>query len=136
MPRRRWHRTVFLLAGIYNLAWGSLTTVYPAWFFRVFAMEPVNYPEVFACLGMAIGLYGVLFLRVAWCPEDHWPIAAVGLAGKTLGALAWFYLVWVGRWPAATLIGCATNDLVWWLPFWLYLFDVWQWHRRQRNPTQ
>jgi hypothetical protein len=44
-----------------------------------------NHPEVFACLSMAIGLYGVLSLEVARLPQQDWPVAAVGMAGKLLG---------------------------------------------------
>jgi hypothetical protein len=133
LRRRNWHRTVFLLAGVYNLSWGLLSVAYPDWFFRLFDMERNNYPEIFACLGMVLGLYGILYVRVAYSLEKDWPIAAVGLAGKTLGPLAWFYLVWVGRWPPATLLVCLSNDLMWWLPFWLYLYDVWHLHRNPGN---
>ena len=96
-------------------------------------MQQNNYPEIFACLRMVLGLYGMLYVRVAYSLEQDWPIAAVGLAGKTLGPLGWFYLVWVGRWPFATLLVCLTNDLIWWLLFWLYLYDVWHLHRKPGN---
>jgi hypothetical protein len=50
-------------------------------------MPQENYPQVFACLGMVIGLYGVLYLEVARVPERGWVLAAVGLTGKVLGPL-------------------------------------------------
>jgi hypothetical protein len=55
-----------------------------------------NHPEVFACLGMVIGLYGVLYLEVARVPERNWPVAAVGMAGKVLGPLGFAQLVLSG----------------------------------------
>ena len=47
-------------------------------------MPLANYPAIFACLAMVIGLYGVLYLDVARRPEEGWLIVAVGLAGKVL----------------------------------------------------
>jgi hypothetical protein len=125
IPRRTFHRAVFLAAGLYNLAWGALSMAYPDWVFRFARMEPQRYPEVFACLGMVIGLYGVLYLEVARAPERGWLIAAVGLAGKVLGPLGWLQLVATGKWTPATLVLCLTNDFIWWIPFGLYLHDAW-----------
>ena len=88
-------------------------------------MQPLNHPEIFACLGMVIGLYGVLYLEVARKPEHGALIAAVGLLGKILGPIGWLVLVQNGQWPLKTLLLCATNDFAWWIPFGVYLRDVW-----------
>src|SRR6266545_1131347 len=92
LPRRRLHRTAFLAAGLYNLGWGLHAAVDPQWLFRFARMPPQNHPEVFACLGMVIGLYGVLYLEVARLPEQNWPVAAIGMAGKLLGPLGFAHL--------------------------------------------
>ena len=68
MKRRKFHRAVFALAGAYNLAWGTYSALDPQWLFRFAGMPPANHPQVFACLGMVIGLYGVLYLEVARRP--------------------------------------------------------------------
>src|SRR5215475_9086450 len=65
IARRKFHRAVFLVAGIYNLGWGAFSILDPQWLFRFAGMSPPNYPEIFACLGMVVGLYGVLYLEVA-----------------------------------------------------------------------
>jgi hypothetical protein len=97
----------------------------PQWLFRFARMPPSNHPEVFACLGMVIGLYGVLYLEVAHVPERNWQVAAVGMAGKVLGPLGFAQLVISGQWPLRAGIIVLTNDLLWWLPFGLYLRDAW-----------
>jgi hypothetical protein len=84
-----------------------------------------NDPEIFACLGMVIGLYGILYLEVARVPERGWLLAAVGLLGKVLGPIGLAGLLWSGRWPVASVILCVTNDFIWWIPFGLYLYDAW-----------
>ena len=52
-----------------------------------------NQPAVFACLGMVVGLYGILYLEVARVPERGWLIAAVGLTGKVLGPIGMVWLI-------------------------------------------
>ncbi len=125
IARRRLHRAVFIAAGIYNIAWGLYSVIDPQWVFRLAGMKLQNYPEVFACLGMVIGLYGVIYLEVARCPERGWVLAAVGLAGKILGPLGMAWSIYRGTWPPAAAFVCVTNDIIWWVPFGLYLYDAW-----------
>jgi hypothetical protein len=98
-------------------------------------MPALNHPEIFACLAMVIGLYGVLYLEVARVPERGWLLAAVGLAGKVLGPIGLLVLIVSGRWPWQTLILCLTNDFIWWIPFGLYLRDVWPFFRDDLRTT-
>jgi len=86
-------------------------------------MPPANYPEVFACLGMVVGLYGFVYLWIAKNPERGFFFAAIGLIGKILGPIGLARLIWSGAWPPSTIILCVTNDLIWWIPFTLYLWD-------------
>ena len=88
-------------------------------------MEPMRYPAVFACLGMVIGLYGVVYAEVARRPERGFLLAAVGMAGKILGPAGWLVLFLRGEWPLTSLALIVTNDLVWWVPFAIYLRDGW-----------
>jgi hypothetical protein len=122
---QRFHRIVFTAAGLYNIFWGLWSVADPQWLFRFTGMPLSNHPAVFACLGMVIGLYGVLYLGVARAPEHGWLIAAVGLAGKILGPLGMLWLIWTGTWPASALVLCVTNDFIWWIPFGVYLKDAW-----------
>lgn len=134
MPRRRFHRIVFMLAGIYNMAWGLYSTYDPQWLFRFAEMPLLNYPQIFACLGMVVGLYGILYWEVARVPERGWLLAAVGLTGKVLGPIGLAQLIGSGEWPVATLALCLTNDLIWWFPFALYLRDAWPAYRTGQAP--
>lgn len=133
IARRRWHRAVFVAAGIYNIGWGILAALDPQWLFRFADMPPQNYPEIFACLGMVVGLYGILYLEVARVPERGWLLAAVGLLGKVLGPIGLAQLLWTGVWPIKAAILCVTNDLIWWVPFALYLYDAWPFFRGSRS---
>ncbi len=130
MPRRRFHRAIFLAAGVYNITWGIFSALDPQWLFRWSGMPPLNHPGIFACLAMVIGLYGVIYLEVARMPERGWPLAAVGLTGKILGPIGLAVLIARGEWPLRSIVLCATNDFIWWVPFGLYLVDAWPSFRR------
>jgi hypothetical protein len=125
IARRRGHRAVFVAAGLYNIGWGTYSSIDPQWLFRVSGMAPINHPAIFACLAMVIGLYGLLYLEVARVPEKGWLLAAVGLLGKILGPVGAAVLIAKGTWPARAIVLCVTNDLIWWIPFALYLRDAW-----------
>ncbi len=121
----RRHRITFVLAGAYNILWGGYAALDPQWFFRLTGLPPLNHPQIFACLGMVVGLYGLLYLEVARAPERGWLLAAVGLLGKILGPLGLAVLIVTGQWPVGTIVLCLTNDLIWWLPFAAYLRQAW-----------
>ena len=129
MRRRRQHRAVFVAAGLYNLAWGLWVATSPHALYRVLGVPVPAHPEMAACLGMVIGLYGVVYLDIARVPERGWIPAAVGLTGKLAGpaALAWHIVA--GRWPTTALSVVVCNDIVWWLPFAWYLRDAWPYLR-------
>ncbi len=74
---------------------------------------------------MIVGLYGILYFEVARVPERGWLLVAVGLTGKILGPLGWVWLISTGLWPVSTVILVLTNDVVWWIPFAIYLHDAW-----------
>jgi hypothetical protein len=130
MKRRRFHRAVFIAAGLYNILWGLYAAIDPQWLFRFAKMPLANHPQIFACLGMVVGLYGILYLEVARVPERGWLLTFVGLVGKVLGPAGMFVLLWHGVWPPATLIMCLTNDFIWWIPFGIYLVDAWPYFRQ------
>ncbi len=125
MKRRRLHRFTFVAAGLYNICWGVYAVLDPQWLFRLAGMPLSNTPQIFATLGMVLGLYGIVYLDVARAPERGWLLAAVGLTGKILGPLGLFWLILTGQWPPSTVVLVITNDLIWWIPFARYLVDAW-----------
>jgi len=130
IKRRKFHRIVFLLAGIYNICWGLWAAYDPNWLFRFAGMEPINYPDVFACLGMVVGVYGIIYLEVARRPEQGFLLAAVGFLGKVLGPIGMFVLISQGKWKPGALIMNVTNDFIWLIPFAIYLWDSWPFYRK------
>ena len=80
----RWMRHVLFAAGIYNLLWGVFAVVFPGAIFRWLEMAQPNYPQLWQCIGMIVGVYGLGYLIAASDPVRHWPIVLVGLFGQSV----------------------------------------------------
>ena len=78
VPFPKWMKFTLLIAPAYNLIWGTVVVLFPAVFFRWFALEQPNYPELWQCIGMVIGVYGIGYGIAAFDPVRHWPIMLVG----------------------------------------------------------
>jgi len=115
------YRLIFGLAAIYNIAFGLWTCLWPQSFFQLMKMVSPNYPSLWSCLGMVVGLYGLLYGYSACRLDRAFPIILIGLLGKILGPLGWVIAVRSGEWPLRTLPLVVFNDLIWWVPFALFL---------------
>ncbi len=119
-----WSRRWLFAAGIYNLLWGGAAIAFPNALFSWAGMEPMRYPEIWQCVGMIVGVYGVGYLIAARAPRVHWPIVLVGLLGKILGPVGFAVAVARGAFTPAFAITILTNDLIWWIPFAMILWDA------------
>lgn len=103
--------------------WGLWVSLDPTWLFRFAEMPIPAYPEFFVCVGMIVGLYGVVYLEIARRPEKGFVLALVGFVGKILGPLGIIYYMYLGKWTFPAIIMNVTNDFIWLIPFAIYLFD-------------
>ncbi|MFO1022775.1 MAG: hypothetical protein U0903_19085 [Planctomycetales bacterium] len=124
--RAFWIRFSLFCAGIYNLLWGTAVIFFPLTPFEWLGLPVPNYPELWQCLGMVIGVYGIGYLIASRDHVRHWPIVLVGLLGKVFGPIG--FLIAACRGSLPWLMGgmCVTNDLIWWLPFSMALWDAWR----------
>lgn len=120
-PAPKWMPPLLILAGLYNLAWGTFIIFWPNQPFAWFGMPPPNYPQLWQCIGMIVGVYGIGYVIAAADPVRHWPIVLVGLLGKLFGPIGFLDAAWRGELPWIFGVTCLTNDLIWWLPFVLIL---------------
>lgn len=117
---KRW----LIAAGLYNLIWGAVVILAPGQFFELAAMEPMRYPAIWQCVGMIVGVYGIGYLIAAGDSRVHWPIILVGLLGKLLGPIGFAYALADGVFPVRFLWVLVFNDLIWWVPFVMILWDA------------
>lgn len=111
-------------AGIYNLTWGTLAIAWPHLLFDLTGAERLNYPEIWQCVGMIVGVYGIGYLIAASDSRTHWPIVLVGLLGKMFGPIGFLVALLRGTFPPLFGLTILTNDLLWWIPFALILRDA------------
>ncbi len=125
-----WMGKILLAAAVYNIAWGTFAILSPLTLFRWCGFDPLpTYPELWQCIGMIVGVYGVGYAIAASDPFRHWPIVLVGLLGKIFGPIGFIGAVTSGRFPLAMGWTIVTNDLIWWIPFGVILWSALQSHR-------
>jgi hypothetical protein len=124
-----WMRYVLWAAGIYNIVWGAITVLFPHLMFDLFGMERMQYPEIWQCVGMIVGVYGVGYIVAGFSPHTHWPIVLVGLMGKIFGPIGFAKALIDGTFPISFGINIIFNDLIWWIPFFLILKSAWKHHQ-------
>ena len=112
-----WMSWVLRAAAVYNVVFGTLVVLFPLAFFRIAGLAEPNYPEIWQCVGMIVGVYGVGYWIAATDPMRHWPIVLVGFLGKVLGPIGFLQAAAAGRFPWVFGWINVTNDLIWWIPF-------------------
>lgn len=121
---------MLVCAGVYNIAFGIFAIGFPSLMFELIGMTPPRYLELWQCIGMIVGVYGVGYIIAAYSPCRHWPIVLVGFLGKIFGPIGMAWAVANGTLPFKFAIANVTNDLIWLMPFALVLAHAWRYHHR------
>lgn len=120
------HTYILKLAAIYNLIWGATVILMPNLFFDLAGMPRPSYPEIWQCVGMIVGVYGVGYWLAARNPYLHYPIVIVGLLGKILGPIGFLQAILAERFTLLFGVNIIFNDLIWWIPFSHILWTTWK----------
>jgi hypothetical protein len=122
-------KVTLAVAAVYNILFGAWVVLFPASAFELAGLDQPNYPELWQCIGMIVGVYGIGYAIAARDPIRHWPIVLVGLLGKVFGPIGFLDAALRGEmpWRCGWLI--VTNDLIWWLPFTALLLAARRAHR-------
>ncbi len=112
-----WPSIVLRLAAMYNVAWGAWIVLFPNQLFDLTGIVRPNYPGIWQCVGMIVGVYGVGYWIAAKDFIRHWPIVLVGFIGKILGPIGFLQNALTGLLPWSWGLTILANDVVWWLPF-------------------
>ncbi len=120
------YRLIFVAAGVYNVLFGLWAVLFPEAFFHLMEIPPPRYPAIWKCIGMIVGLYGVLYVWAGLHLDRADWIIGIGLLGKLLGPFGLLLTVLSGEWPARTYSLVVIDDLIWWIPFFLFLLRNWR----------
>ncbi len=127
---RSWMRTTLLAAGVYNIIWGAFTVLAPATSLRWLGLNPEPpVAQLWQCIGMIVGVYGVGYVVASRDPYRHWPITLVGLLGKVFGPIGFAFSFAAGTLPVTVGWTLITNDLIWWFPFAAILWGTVRYHQ-------
>ena len=129
-----WMRNWLFAAGLYNIVWGALAVLFPSLLFRLVGAEQPRYLELWQCVGMIVGVYGVGYYLAATNPAKHWVIVLVGMLGKVFGPIGFLWALYQGTFPLAFAWVILANDLIWWIPFALTLKWVLEHYQEQIAP--
>jgi len=128
----QWPAFVLRIAAVYNLLWGAWVILFPNQLFDWTGIAPPNYPGIWQCVGMIVGVYGIGY----WCAASdfrrHWPIVLVGFLGKVLGPIGFLQSAWTGALPWSWGWTIVSNDLIWWIPFAAMLYLAFKENSRPR----
>ena len=115
--------SVYILktAAIYNIVWGASIIFFPHLLFDFAGLTRINYPGVWQCVGMIVGVYGAGYWIAASDPKTHWPIVMVGFLGKIFGPIGFVQAYYAGVFNAKFGVTIIFNDLIWWIPFFYVL---------------
>jgi small multidrug resistance pump len=118
------YRPWFYAAAVYNLVWGIVAILFPDAFFRLIRMPRPNYPAIWQVVGMMVMVYAPAYWWVGRAPTRHRHLIIIGLLGKVLGPVGFFWSAGTGKLPMAFGLTILTNDLIWWPAFGLFLRDA------------
>jgi hypothetical protein len=122
MDQKVWLKNVLWLAAAYNLLWGAWVVLFPFSIFDLLEIERPNYPQIWQCVGMIVGVYGIGYAIAATDYLRHWPIVLVGFLGKIFGPIGFLQAAFIDQtFPESFLIVIIFNDLIWWIHFALIL---------------
>ena len=114
-------RVLFALAALYNLAFAVWAGLWPDRVFAVLGVAPPWPAFVTRMMAASIAAFGIAYAYAVKRPQRARWIAAAGLAAKILPPLAWIVAVASGAWPLRTGVLILLDDVVWWIPFAIYL---------------
>jgi peroxiredoxin len=117
-----------LAAAAYNALWGLWVGLFPKMSFDILGMEAPQYLPLWQSVGLMVGCYAIGYFLAAFDPYKLWGMVLVGFIGKVLGPLGMVYAVATEQLPLAFAWNNITNDVIWWVPFFLILRGAYKNH--------
>ena len=112
-----WPQLALVAAGIYNILFGAWAVLSPQHYFALSGLSNPQYPAIWQCVGMIVGVYGLGYLIAATDPIRHWPIVFVGFLGKVFGPIGYVFSIYTGEFGLQGAWLIVLNDLIWLPPF-------------------
>lgn len=122
----QWMKAILFIAGIYNLLWGASVIFLPRFWFNLAKLDQPNYPQLWQDIGMMAAVLGVGYMIASTNPLRHWPVVLIGFLSKIFGPVGFLYYYMRGEMPLVVLNMHFTNDIIWWIPFGVILYNAYK----------
>jgi hypothetical protein len=123
-PRRaRHYRLFFALAAVAGIGFAIWAVLIPSTVLDMFQVGQPSYATPLRAIGIVEGLLGLGYVYAALRLQKAFPFIAIGLAVKVTVPVFWVLAVAGGWLTARTLTLVIFDDVVWWIPFALFLLD-------------
>jgi peroxiredoxin len=128
-----WMQYVLIIAGLYNIAWGCIAIINPAFFCFNTHLSIPDYPAMWRGIGLLAILFGIGFLIASRRPFRHWPIIFIGFVCKITSASVFFYYLSASDVTMEAFPTILANDIIWLIPFALILYYAFDHAQSQRE---
>lgn len=118
------YRKWFYAAAAYNFIWGVVNILFPTLLWDALSIDRPLYLPLWQVVGMFVLVYAPAYYWAGRHPDKYALFIVIGLLGKIFGPVGFVFSVATGQFPIAFGITIVTNDLIWWIPFALYLRDI------------
>ena len=123
-PRRaRHYRLFFALAAAVSGGFAVWALLFPLSVLDLFQVDRPDYSILLRGLGIVDGVLAFGYAYSALRLQKAFPFIAIGLAFRVIAPLAWVVAVAGGQLTARTLTLVIFLDVVWWIPFALFLLE-------------
>jgi small multidrug resistance pump len=126
-----WMKFVLFAAAAYNALWGAWVGLFPKASFDLLGMTAPAYLPLWQSVGLMVGCYAIGYFIAAFDPYQYWALILVGFIGKVLGPLGMIYAVTSHQLPLEFAWNNLTNDVIWWIPFFLILRGAFRAYQNQ-----
>ena len=114
----------FVIAGLWNFSFAIPAFLMPAFNFRlVYGIHTNDFYHLWlnTAFFMVVFIFGVAYLMIAYDPPRNSGLIIMGIIGKTVVGISFYYLYAVDRVTALPVMG-GTGDLIFTFYFIFYLF--------------
>lgn len=114
----------FYAAALYNFVWGTVNILFPTLLWDTLGLDQPSYLPLWQVVGMFVLVYAPAYYWAGRHPDKYGHFILIGLLGKLFGPIGFVYSALTGQFPLLFGVTIITNDLIWWIPFSLYLREI------------
>lgn len=130
------NKKVLRFAAYYNVLWGVIITLGPAFILRSFGVELYNGMVFWQILGMFTAVMGVGLYIASSDSDRYWPNVLVGLITSVMATFLFAKALITGSLPVPFSLFLLLSNAIWILPFYGILNASWENSIKEDSPPK